>query len=728
MISTGQLQIAIATTTSTRAKGWRHTETLTWSQLASRLMEHDFRDEKDGALWAPVQVNETAVRTNDSVEAVTCFVLDYDCGMELEEALVPIVEHGLACVVHSSHRHSPEKPKFRIVIPLSCPIPATEWPAAWEILHEAFGPRSDEACKNASRIYYLPSCPESAAFDAIAREIEGEAIDVEGWLPKQAHAIVERQDAQRSAPAGRREFTGRGDYSTLDVFAWAQARGLKPRMEEGGEQKTFIECPWKSEHTDGKQGPKDTYLLNKRDGGKPVFKCSHSHCAHRGFWDIRDAVGDADRFCEAEIQPPARQSQPDPQHEDLAEQIEDLTGGGIEWAIVDGHGHPKCGTANAIVFLRHEFAGKAVRYNEFSRLIEVDGKAVQEAMIARLIERIELLSGQTKWTRNHMDQAFLVLAAQAPKYHPIREWIETLRWDDVKRIADVAALLNAPDRPIYSRYLECFFLGAVARVMDPGCKVDTALVLQGKQGSRKSSFFSSLVPHEPWFSDDMGGLDNKDASLAVGRAWIIEWAELESVRRSAVGSVKAFLTRRIDRFRPPYGRELIDVPRSSVIVGTTNEDQFLQDGTGNRRYMVIPVGMIDIDALREMRDQLWAEAYVRHGYGEAWHLTPEEEAVQNEENAELVSEDPWKAPIERWLTRGATMNMDGTYRTSLQEVLRGCLEIPTERQGRAQQMRVAQVLNEMGWKRVKMMLDGRRTWVYQSPIGFAVQERFTDAF
>lgn len=740
-MTTDQLEISIATTTSALAKGWKDTETLSWTSLVARLTEHDYRDEKDGPLWAPVVVGDRARRTNDSVAAVTCFVLDYDCGVELEEALIPIVNHGLACVAHSSHRHTPEHPKFRIVVPLSCPIPAAEWPASWEILHQAFGPRSDVACKNASRIYYLPSCPADAAFDTIVHVLDGDAIDVEGWLPKQVRAIVDYQDAQRentpSIPTGRREVTGRGDYSTLDVFAWAQAKGLKPRLEEGGEQKTFIECPWKGEHTDGKQGPKDAYLLNKRDGGKPVFKCSHGHCSTRGFWDIRDAVGDADRFCESQIQTPVRipaqsvpnQGAPQEGEGSISEQIESLVDAGINWAIYDGHGNPKCGVANAIAFLRAEFKDKSVRFNEFSRLIEVDGVAVQEAMIARLLERIELLSGQTKWGRTHMDNAFLVLASQAPKYHPIREWLESLTWDGASRIAGLAEKIGAPDRAIFGRYLECFFLGAVARAMDPGCKVDTALILQGPQGARKSTFFQSLVPHEAWFSDDMGGLDSKDASMAVGRAWIIEWAELESVRRSATGSVKAFLTRRVDRFRPPYGRELIDVPRSSVIVGTTNEDQFLQDMSGNRRYMVIPVGTIDIDAILAERDQLWAEAYVRHGYAEAWHLTPEEMAEQAEQNADLMSEDPWKTLIEKWLVRGSTFSMAGNT-TTLQEVLRSCLEIPTERQGRAQQMRVGQVLCDLGWKRAKVTVDARRAWVYQSPPGFKENEsfRFTDAF
>lgn len=746
MTTTDQLELSIALTPHAMAKGWKTTETLSWSQLVARLMDHDYRDEKDGPLWAPVVVADRARRTNESVVAVTCMVLDYDCGVDLDEALVPIIDAGLACVAHSSHRHSPDHPKFRLVVPFSRPVPAAEWPEVWEVLHAMLGPRSDVACKNASRIYYLPSCPAGSAFDAVVHEIAGQPIDVDGWLDglvtEHQRAAAAQRENTPSVPAGRREVTGRGDYSTLDVFAWAQAKGLKPRQEEGGEGKTFIECPWKSEHTDGKQGPKDAYLLNKHDGGKPVFKCSHGHCQGRGWWDIRDAVGDADRFCDRQLEAPSvRTATPlppkdeapkldtDGQTESLADQIDSLVDAGIDWAIYDGNGNPKCGVANAIVFLREEFAGKTVRLNEFSRLIEVDGVAVQESMIARLLERIELLSGQTKWSRTHMDNAFLVLAAQAPKYHPIREWLESLQWDGTPRLAGLPELLGAPDRPLFGRYLECFFIGAVARAMDPGCKVDTALILQGPQGARKSTFFQSLVPREPWFSDDMGSLDSKDASMAVGRAWIIEWAELESVRRSATGSVKAFLTRRVDRFRPPYGRELIDVPRSSVIVGTTNEDQFLQDATGNRRYMVIPVGTIDIDAILRDRDQLWAEAYVRHGYGEAWHLNADEMTEQAEQNADLVSEDPWKAIVEKWLARGTTFSMAG-HTVTLQEVLRACLEIPTERQGRAQQMRVAQILCDLGWKRTKVTQDGRRTWVYQSPPGFRgiEQERFTDAF
>lgn len=761
MTALDQLEISIATTTSAVAKGWKRTEVLSWSQLVARLMEHDVRDEKDGPLWAPVVVADKNRRTNDSVVAMTCMVLDYDCGVDIDEALVPIVEMGLACVAHSSHRHSPEHPKFRLVLPFSRPVAASEWPEAWEILHAILGPLSDVSCKNSARIYYLPSCPPGAAFDAIVHELPGNPIDVDGWLREQIEGMrlgkQAMQPLEQAAAAGRREVTGRGDYSTLDVFAWAQARGLKPRLEEGGEGKTFIECPWKSEHTDGKQGPKDTYLLNKRDGGKPVFKCSHSHCSKRGFWDIRDAVGDADRFCECDLEEPSRirpsqrfDAEPDFEGdtgradaiadaksqaalvadiEGLAEQIDSLVAAGIEWAIVDGHGRPKCGVANAIAFLRKEFEGKSVRMNEFTRLIEVNGEPVQEAMIARLLERIELLSGQTKWSRSHMDNAFLVLAAQAPKYHPIREWLESLQWDGVPRLSGLAGAIGAEARPLYGRYLECFFLGAVARVMDPGCKVDTALILQGPQGSRKSTFFQSLVPVESWFSDDMGGLDSKDSSMAVGRAWIIEWAELESVRRSATGSVKAFLTRRVDRFRPPYGRELIDVPRSSVIVGTTNDDQFLQDSTGNRRYMVIPAGMIDIETILRDRDQIWAEAYVRHGYQEAWHLSPEEMKEQSEQNADLISEDPWKPLVDRWLQRSASFTTTG-YTATLQEVLRSCLEIPTERQGRAQQMRVAQILGDLGWRRTKVTIDGRRTWVYQSPPAFRQSDpiRFSDGF
>lgn len=772
-----------ATVAHVNAKGWRPEAPASWDHLCEVLTSHDIRDTKDGLLWAPVAVSSTGSRTNESVVSISCLVLDFDTGVSPDAALETIRDSGLAFVAHSSHSHTLAKPKFRVVVPLSRPIPLEAWAEAWAYLHETFGPESDKACKNPARLYFLPSTPPEGAFDTWSERQDGRLLDVDTV----AEAVAERRRlAAAVAPAPARTGTktiGRGDHRTIDLLAWLMASKVNARQEEGGEGKIFVDCPFKAGHTDGKQGPKDTYFLQKHDGGKPVFKCSHSHCQKNGWIQAANAIGGADAFCaepyvstkplqlersHAPAEPASGPTVQDSTDEEVAAAVEALAAPGIEWAILDDRGNPKCGVANAAAFLRHEFGGSPVRcpkcgtasiikgkaefgggwvcfkkrggcgakfedgdtsilaqsesappvrFNEFTRLLEINGAPVQDAMIARLLERLELASRQTKWARAHIDNALTLIAAQVPQYHPIREYLDGLEWDGQERIGPLAGgavALECEAQQIHRAYLACFFVSAVARIMKPGCKVDTALVLQGPQGVRKSSFFRSLVPVDRWFTDDMGGLENKDASMAVGRTWIVEWAELESVRRSNTGSVKAFLTRQTDSFRPPYGRLIEDFPRASVIVGTTNEDQFLQDATGNRRYMVLPVTMIDTDAVVAMRDQLWAEAVHRFRTGESWWLTTEESAVQREKNADLVSEDPWESLIARWLPKSSTFSTTGHY-VSMAEILGGCLEIGKERRTRSHQMRVAQILGNLGWKRERRTVAGVQQWVYVSP-------------
>jgi predicted P-loop ATPase len=390
------------------------------------------------------------------------------------------------------------------------------------------------------------------------------------------------------------------------------------------------------------------------------------------------------------------------------------------WNPAQENGLPKCGVSNAEIFLRNHFKGKTVRYNEFTRLVEADGAAIRDGEMAELHRRLEVVTEQTKWAQAHLDKAILILSRSSSKYHPVREYLTGLTWDGTDRIANLvgsveenSALKIVEPLGIHQRYLECFFLSAVARVMQPGCKVDTALILQGPQGARKSSFFRYLVPVEAWFSDDMGALENKDAGLSVHHAWIIEWAELESVRRSNVGAVKSFLTRQVDKFRPPYGRVTEDFARASVICGTTNEEQFLQDSTGNRRYMVIPVRHIDTNAIARDRDQLWAEAAYRFRCGEPWHLTGEEMAVQALKNTELVSEDPWEEVIREWLPKSDLVT--SCFQVTLEKLLGQCLQIPAERRTKGMQVRAGQVMSGLGWMRRKEQTAGKRQSIYTAP-------------
>lgn len=161
-------------------------------------------------------------------------------------------------------------------------------------------------------------------------------------------------------------------------------------------------------------------------------------------------------------------------------------------------------------------------------------------------------------------------------------------------------------------------IGAVARALSPGCKLDTALILQGKQGFKKSTFFKILAGD--YFDDSLGAVSDKDERLKLHRFWFIEWSELESIFKGRdVSQTKAFLSSSIDAVRPPYCRDTQDFARASIIVATTNKDEFLSDETGNRRFWIIPVKKrIDTKLLRKERNAIWAAAVLAYKSGEQW--------------------------------------------------------------------------------------------------------------
>ena len=175
--------------------------------------------------------------------------------------------------------------------------------------------------------------------------------------------------------------------------------------------------------------------------------------------------------------------------------------------------------------------------------------------------------------------------------------------------------------------------------------IDTALILQGKQGYKKSTFFKILAGD--YFDDSLGVVSDKDERLKLHRSWFIEWSELESIfRRGDVSQTKAFLSSSIDAVRPPYCRQTQDFARASIIVATTNKDEFLSDETGNRRFWIIPVQKrINVKLLAKERDAIWAAAVSAYKSGEQWWLDYEAEIEAETIAEELQTSDPWLEPI-----------------------------------------------------------------------------------
>jgi len=327
----------------------------------------------------------------------------------------------------------------------------------------------------------------------------------------------------------------------------------------------------------------------------------------------------------------------------------------------------------------------------------------------------ELLIGNPQTLQQAID-----MAARRIKRNPPREYLEGLTWDGTPRLASWLHVYVGADQSDYSALAGSFFLiGMVARAMEPGCKMDYALIFQGEQGRGKSSAFRVLGGD--WFSETPIKMGDKDSYLLLQGVWLYEFAELDSFSKSEETAVKAFITAPDDRFRPPYGTRPVQMKRRVVFGGTTNSDEFLRDSTGNRRYWPVKTRNIDLDALKRDRDQLFAEAVFHYSgpEGEAlrrWYPTREEEQtlfVPEQDRWKLV--DVWADIIAGYVNgmRKLAEDEDGEAIPhdeqrpnhqrdffSTHELLTKALTIDPGRIDRSKQMQrsVAQCMRELGFE------------------------------
>lgn len=247
--------------------------------------------------------------------------------------------------------------------------------------------------------------------------------------------------------------------------------------------------------------------------------------------------------------------------------------------------------------------------------------------------------------------------AEAFQKHPVRDMLRSITWDRVERLgrpgtgADdpgapswLTRYFGAPDTPYVRQVGRWWLVSAIARVMDPGCQADYALVLEGEQGVGKSAGLRALS--EPWFSEDVGDINHlKEAQQQLAGVWIVELAEFDAIDRAGLAAAKKFLSQPSDRYRPPYGKHPRDYPRQCVFAATINAAQYLRDVTGNRRWWPVRTGRSDLELLREERALLWAEAFAAYLAGERWFPDPNVHgAMLRAEQEARQFEDPW-SPI-----------------------------------------------------------------------------------
>lgn len=352
---------------------------------------------------------------------------------------------------------------------------------------------------------------------------------------------------------------------------------------------------------------------------------------------------------------------------------------------------------------RKVLEGSALEFNEMHGVIELARKPIKDSDRSRIRSRIELLySGGVDKQQNEVGlqlspgdvgDAIEQVAHEHP-YHPVRSYLSDLKWDGQVRLPKLAQMIGAEDVEINHILIRRFFLSAVARPLNPGCKVDTVFILVGPQGAKKSSFFDTLAA--PWFIDTPIDIshDPVRAYMTMRKGWINEWAELESLLKAKRHTtIKAFLSSRVDDYVPKHARYSVNVPRSGIVVGSTNTMEFLEDETGERRYWPVQITDIDLVAIAKDRDQLWAEAVHFYQQQERWWLSKEEEDL-------LAPRHHEHRVLDAWDTRVAEFAAGRGWRGfTTADVLAEAIRKEIGSWTRADEMRIAKILKSYGCTR-----------------------------
>jgi predicted P-loop ATPase len=261
-------------------------------------------------------------------------------------------------------------------------------------------------------------------------------------------------------------------------------------------------------------------------------------------------------------------------------------------------------------------------------------------------------------------------------------------------------------------------ISAVARIFEPGCKVDTVPVLEGEQGIRKSSLIRALAGDEWFLEMSVTDVSNKDAMQVLRRKWIAEFPEIDGISKGEFAHVKAFFSRQVDTYRPSFGKGSRDFLRQIVFCASTNRDDYGTDETGLRRYWPIRCLQCDVAYVTTHRDQLWAEAVVRYRRGEEWHVTdPELVDEFKQQQSDRYRSDAWEEKIERWLLAPvdhAKFRSRADAGVTTGDVIELALKIEPGKIGPGDEGRVARCLRRLGWIRgAQQRRDGVRVRLYR---------------
>lgn len=684
---------------------------VSWATLTHKLSQYEFRESKDGPLFSPAEYAPEATRSVANVLRVHFLGLDFDAISDEDFILAVEKLSGVRCCVYATWSQAETKREsgrncYRVIVALSRPVPAQQWPRFFAKAVARFGGKHDNACKDAARMFYLPSMPFGAESHAFFDAQEGEPLDVDSVLSgtdpepsdlgRDQKEIFNVSDEMRNAFAekAQRQLTkavktilavkrGEPRHPVINRLSFQLGKLCPHLLDEETVYRRIFDAsqgmadplpPERAEDEirraleDGKKEPDDPtdgwMGLLTRQGKELTIAPSASNVVTILLHDPRwmGVFGYDERLCKvAFLREP-------PLHADIA------LGDTPPACSVFGDGNP---------------------YPRY--MLETDIMSVQIA-----IERVYRISLQTTAVGAAIERV-----ARERTFDPVLQYLDALSWDGTNRIDNWAVrYLGAKDTDFTRAAGAAWLIQAVKRTYEPGCQADYVLVLEGDQGARKTTALKILGGR--WFTDSIGDTRNKDTYVNLLGKWIVELAELDSMKRAESTSFKAFVTNRDDYFREPYDRHASSHPRRCVFAGSTNEENYLQDPTGARRFWPISVINVDVEALTRDRDQIWAEAVYAMRAGRPCYLDAQQHVEQAKiEQERRYSADEWENVVSEYLSD------NGLHSVTVPTLLLHALKIDAAKWTRSDQMRVATAMKRLGWERRKATApNGQRFWEY----------------
>lgn len=682
------------------------------------------------------------------------------------------------CLFYSTHKHTPEKPRLRLIIPLSREVTPDEYCAVARKVADEIGIELfDDTTYEPSRLMYWPSTSSDGEF--IFREVEGEPLNPDEVLAKYTdwHNTAEWPVSKRQQSVVQRDIKKQADPLEKPgmVGAFCRTYSVVEAID------TFIPEVYKHSTMPGRYD----YIPADSQAGVVLYedKFAYSHHATdpacgklmNAFDVVRihkfgslDARADADTdptklpsfkaMQELAVQDERVKIQLAKERVSIAKSEFDEEIDEENWQTLlelDKSGKVKDTLNNIANIIRYDPNLKAIVYNEFKSTIDAVGdlpwKQVKpgwsDADLANAKLYFERVYGI--WSPTKFKDALLAVVSAERLYHPIKEYFSTLQWDGVERLDTLLIdYMGAEDTPYVRAVTRKTLTAAVARIYEPGIKFDSILILNGPQGVGKSTFFSLLG--RQWYSDSLSISDMRDKTSAekLQGYWILELGELAGIKKVDVETVKSFVTRTDDKYRQSYGIMVESHPRTCIIVGSTNsEGGFLRDITGNRRFWPVHVTGTGKHRPWEMEsvDQIWAEAIVRYREGEELYLkgsvaaeayVRQQEAMESDDREGIVADyldtllpDDWDN-MDLYQRRSFLSGSEfggvpntGTMlreRVCIMEIWCECFGKERQNLKRTESYEVESILNKIpGWKRY----DGNASGKMRIP-GYGIQKAF----